>query len=267
MLTEAQLEEFTRDGIVRLPAAFAADDAARMRDVLWYELARRHGIQRDDRSTWTPVRPTKLTTTKKHPAAKAILGPPLRTALDQLLGPAGWTEPPHQGQVLVTFPTGEPWAVPHRQWHTDVGFDLPQDELVGVKTWALLGDLEPGGGGTPQVAGSHRVIARYLNTTPERDFTRVRDRVLASHPWFRELTREDRTSADLMAEAEVDGTPVRVVELTGQAGDVYLTHPWILHSIAPNARDSPRMMRSRMIWRTNWPLEDAQLSGRGQGDR
>jgi hypothetical protein len=254
MLSDGQLEEFGRDGIARIPGAFAAEDASRMRDVLWRELAERYGMLQDDRSTWKPVRPTKLAVTKKDPAANVILGAPLRTALDQLFGPAGWTEPPHQGQVLVTLPTGESWSLPHRQWHTDVGFDLPQDELVGVKVWALLGDLEPGGGGTPQVAGSHRVIARYLNTTRERNFSTVRDQVLASHPWFLHLTREDRTSAaELMTESDLDGVPVRVVELTGQAGDVYLTHPWILHSIAPNARDTPRMMRSRMIWRTGWP--------------
>jgi len=254
MLTEVQLEEFARDGIVRIPAAFAAKDAARMRHVLWHELAERYGMLPADRGTWTPVRPTKLVATKKDRAADAILGPPLRSALDQLFGPAGWKEPPHQGQVLVTLPTGESWSVPHRQWHTDAGFDLPPDELVAVKVWALLGDLEPGGGGTPQVAGSHRVIARYLNTTSERDLSTVRDQVLASHSWFLHLTREDRSrAAELMAEADLDGIPVRVVELTGRAGDVYLTHPWILHSIAPNARDTPRMMRSRMIWQTNWP--------------
>jgi hypothetical protein len=251
MLSDGQLEEFARDGIVRIPGVFAADDAARMRDVLWRELAELYGMRPDDRSTWTPVRPTSLVATKKHPAANAILGAPLRAALDQLFGPAGWGEPPHQGQVLVTMPTGEDWSVPHRQWHTDVGFDVPQDGPGGVKIWALLGDLEPGGGGTPQVAGSHRVITRYLSTTDERDFTTVRDEVLASHPWFVDLTREHRTAdADFMTEADLDGIPVRVVELTGNAGDVYLTHPWILHSIAPNARDTPRLMRSRMIWRT-----------------
>jgi hypothetical protein len=92
MLSAAQLSEFERDGVVKVPAAFAADDAARMRDVLWTELARRHGINRGDRSTWTTLRPTGLKTTKKHPAANAILGPPLRSALDDLLGPGAWTE-------------------------------------------------------------------------------------------------------------------------------------------------------------------------------
>jgi hypothetical protein len=32
---------------------------------------------------------------------------------------------------------------------------------------------------------------------------------------------------------------------------VYLTHPWILHSIAPNAADTPRMMRSRFIFKAH----------------
>jgi len=247
MLNAQELAVFARDGIVKVPSAFSADDAARMRDVLWAELATRHGIDRDDRSTWTTVRPTRLKNTKTNRVANAILGPPLRSALDSLLGE--WTVPPHQGQVLVTLPTGEPWAVPHRQWHTDLGFDLPADDLVAVKIWALLGDLEPGGGGTPQVAGSHRVIARHLTTTSERDFTTIRDQVLRSDPWLRDLTTAGRTT-DPMVEADLDGLPVRVVELTGQAGDVYLTHPWILHSIAPNANDTPRMMRSRFIWRS-----------------
>ena len=60
---------------------------------------------------------------------------------------------------------------------------------------------------------------------------------------FDQLVRE-------MVEADLDGLPVRVVELTGRAGDVYVTHPWILHSIAPNASDTPRMMRSRFIWKS-----------------
>ena len=257
MLNAAQRTDFERDGIVKLPAAFAADEAARMRDVLWAELAARHGMDRDDRSTWTPDRPTGLKTTKRHPVANAIFGTPLRSALDDLFGIGGWAEPPHQGQVLVTMPMAESWSVPHNMWHTDLGFDLPADELVAVKVWALLGDIDPGGGGTPQVTGSHRVIARYVDQTAERHFTTVRDEVLVSDPWFRGLTAGsdpdgDRTTR-LMTEADLDGLPVRVVELTGCAGDVYLTHPWVLHSIAANARDTPRMMRSRVIWKTGWP--------------
>ncbi|MGW7682596.1 phytanoyl-CoA dioxygenase family protein [Kribbella sp. NPDC054772] len=245
MLTADELDVFERDGIVKLPSAFATDDAARMRDALWRELSARHGMDPGDRSTWTTLRPTGLKTTKSDRRAHAILSPTVRSALDGLLG--AWEEPKNQGQVLVTMPEGVPWAVPHRQWHTDVGFETAPDS---VKIWALLGDLEPGGGGTPQVAGSHKVIERFLTTTDEREFKAVRDQVLRSDPWFRNLTAEQR-SVDPMAPADLDGLPVRVVELTGQAGDVYLTHPWILHSIAPNAAEAPRMMRSRFIRRAS----------------
>jgi len=243
MLTAEEQDVFERDGIVKIPSAFTSDEAAGMRDVLWNELAARHGMDRDDPSTWTPLRPTGLKTTKASRTALAVLGPKVRSALDGLLGE--WIEPKHAGQVLVTMPEGVPWSVPHRQWHTDVGFETP---TAAVKIWALLGDLEPGGGGTPQVAGSHKVIERFLTTTDEREFKAVRDQVLRSHPWLRNLTSEQRT-VDPLEPATVDGLRVRVVELTGQAGDVYLTHPWILHSIAPNASDVPRMMRSRFIWK------------------
>ncbi|HEY3558501.1 phytanoyl-CoA dioxygenase family protein [Kribbella sp. NPDC051137] len=242
MLTTEELEIFERDGIVKIPSAFSADEAAGMRDVLWRELSERHGMERDDPTTWTVLRPTGLKTTKFDRRAHAILGPRVRSALDGLLGE--WLEPKHQGQVLVTMPEGVPWAVPHRQWHTDVGFEEP---LHAVKIWAFYDSVGPGGGGTPQVAGSHRVFERFLTTTGEREFKAVRDQLLRSDPWFRNLTSEQRT-VDPMEPVDLDGLPVRVVELTGQAGDVYLTHPWILHSIAPNAADIPRMMRSRFIY-------------------
>ncbi|MEV6266245.1 phytanoyl-CoA dioxygenase family protein [Kribbella sp. NPDC051936] len=243
MLTAEEHDVFERDGIVKIPSAFTSDEAAAMRDVLWSELSERHGMDRDDRATWTPLRPTGLKTAKSSRAALAVLGPRVRSALDGLLGE--WTQPKHAGQVLVTMPEGVSWSVPHRQWHTDVGFETPTE---AVKIWALLGDLEPGGGGTPQVAGSHRIIERFLTTTDEREFKAVRDQVLRSDPWLRNLTSEQRT-VDPLEPTEIEGLPARVVELTGQAGDVYLTHPWILHSIAPNAGDVPRMMRSRFIWK------------------
>lgn len=246
MVGEDQLEEFARDGMLRVPGAFGVGDAARVREGVWRELGELYGMRADDRSTWEPHRPTRLKVSKRDPAADVILGPVLRGVLDQLLGE--WVEPSHQGQVLVTLPTGEPWVVPHRLWHTDVGFDLPRDELVAVKVWALLADVEAGGGGTPQVLGSHRVIRKQLESAEEPDLKTFKDEVLGSHEWFRQLTKADR-EVDPMVEANVDGIPVRVVELTGNAGDVFITHPWVLHSIAPNARDTPRMMRSRMMWR------------------
>ena len=40
----------------------------------------------------------------------------------------------------------------------------------------------------------------------------------------------------------VSGIPLQVVELTGEAGDVVLGHPWLLHATAPNCGTRTRMM-------------------------
>lgn len=254
MLTAEQRVGFERTGILKLEAAFSAADASAMREVVWKELAVRHGIHQDDPSTWTPRFVSGMATTKRHPAFRAILGPPLRAALDDLLGAGQWHEPRHQGQVLVTMPNAERWRVPHQLWHTDVGYDTPPGVLTGVKHWAFLNAVEPGGGGTVQLAGSHRLLERYVSQLPpdRREYKQVRDSFLRSHPWLRQLAAPDddpdRNRRLMDVEADIDGLPARVVELTGQPGDVYLTHLWVMHAAAPNARPVPRMMRSRPFY-------------------
>jgi len=81
------------------------------------------------------------------------------------------------------------------------------------------------------VAGSHRVIARYLSTTAEREFTTIRDQVLRSDPWFRNLTSAGERPVDPMAEADLDGLPVRVVELTGRERVVRRRHCQTSHQL------------------------------------
>lgn len=46
-----------------------------------------------------------------------------------------------------------------------------------------------------------------------------------------------------MDEPEViDGVTVRVVELTGEPGDVVFMHPHLFHAPAPNRAEEPRLM-------------------------
>jgi hypothetical protein len=242
------LERFADTGILKLEGAFAERDAARMRDVVWNELYHRHGIERDDASTWHRHEPTGLRSTKRSRAFMPILSPVVSDALDALLGAGRWRPPKHYGNVLVTMPNAEVWRVPHRIWHSDFPPNLPADRLVAVKLWALFDDVAPGGGGTPQLAGSHVAFARYLARTEERDYKRTKVEFLESHPWLVRLTKDqgeaDRNELLMHTGAEVDGAELRVVECTGGAGDVYITHPWVFHSIAVNGSSRPRLMRS-----------------------
>jgi phytanoyl-CoA dioxygenase PhyH len=257
VLSASQRDAFDRTGIVKLPGAFSAADAARMCDVVWDELQRRHGLDRHDPSTWDRHPPTGLKGSKKHSAFAPIFGAALCGALDDLLGPAAWIRPKHYGQVLVTMPNAATWSLPHALWHTDFQYALTSEPLPAVKYWALIDDVEPGGGGTPQLAGSHHAIARYIDglTGDALEYKRVRDGFLRSHAWLRALSgrgdEPDRSERLMSTPGDVDGLALQAVELTGSAGDIYLTHPWVMHTIAPNAATRPRMMRSMAVWRAD----------------
>ena len=42
---------------------------------------------------------------------------------------------------------------------------------------------------------------------------------------------------------DVNGFPVRIIELTGKPGDAMIGHPLLMHCPAPNCADVPRFMR------------------------
>ena len=44
-------------------------------------------------------------------------------------------------------------------------------------------------------------------------------------------------------ETIVEGVPLRVVELTGEPGDMVFCHPLMVHCAAPNRGARPRFMR------------------------
>ena len=58
-----------------------------------------------------------------------------------------------------------------------------------------------------------------------------------------EPSPRDRIESFMHEETDIDGVPVRVVELTGEPGDMVFCHPCVLHCAAPNCGDHPRFMR------------------------
>jgi ectoine hydroxylase-related dioxygenase (phytanoyl-CoA dioxygenase family) len=136
------------------------------------------------------------------------------------------------------------WDVP-RKWHLDIAA-TPEPPRV-VRLFLILAPVEPGGGGTGYIAGSHRVIsqlARREGASLNTDM--VRKLLTAREPWYAALESqrkdEDRVARFMSDEGMVDGVPVRVGEMTGEPGDVFLMDPLTLHATTPNARATPRMM-------------------------
>ena len=130
------------------------------------------------------------------------------------------------------------WEVPRSIWH----LDMPRSAAIGPpgpEMFTFLDKVKPMGGGTLVLAGSHRL----LNDVDYLSSKNVKKR-LKRHTYFRELTGKgiDNRSRFLEEIGDIDGVPVKVVELTGDPGDVYFVDLRILHSLGANTSDQPRMM-------------------------
>lgn len=66
---------FETYGFVRLKGGFSAEGAEEMAEAVWAELARRHGIHREDRSTWTITEPRGLGGLRKGGVFGAVATP------------------------------------------------------------------------------------------------------------------------------------------------------------------------------------------------
>jgi hypothetical protein len=252
-MTPEQRRTFDERGLVRIPGVIARADAAAMADALWRELARRHAIRRGEPRTWTTERPAGFASLQSSGAFKPMASPRFVAILDDLLGRERWSRPRHWGQPLVCFPRwAGRWDVPHQTWHLDFPAD-PRGKNVG-RLFAILAPLEHKGGGTLVATGSHRIVQRLVG---ERGFEQssgeVRKRLKARHRWFAQLMSRDRTGdreriQRFMHDASaVDDVELRVEEMTGEPGDVFVMHPAALHAAAPNTLEAPRLVLAQFV--------------------
>jgi hypothetical protein len=208
-------EQFIEQGFVRLTQAFPDELATRLADDIWAELARRHGMSRENPATWTPVRPTGLGGLRRRRVFDALATPRVVETIGELVGTSDWPAPFSWGDPLVTMPTTGQWRVPDTGWH----IDFPARSTLRLKWLAYLAPVVAGGGGTVVLAGSHRLVEQYLREHPDdpgRSAT-VRDTVLGAGP-------------------------LSAVELVGEPGDVVFLHPHLFHAAAPNHASAPRLM-------------------------
>jgi Phytanoyl-CoA dioxygenase (PhyH) len=250
MLSPSQRDEFDRRGLLRLPATITAPEVAAMRERVWDHLFDKHAIKADRPDTWTPHTPAHFQKLTATGAFDAMATGEICTAIDDLLGGGCWQRPHHWGRPLVTFPQpATAWEVPTRGWHIDSDGDL--DELGMVVVFAHLAPVRPQGGGTLVVTGSHR-LPLPMKTAPLRS-VEVKAYLSAVHPWLHDLWNTDgntdRIHRYLEAGADIDGVHLQVEELTGDPGDAVIMHPRLLHAVAPNSLQTPRMMLLQFIHR------------------
>ncbi len=252
-LSAAEIRRFHDDGYLIVRGAFSPDDALAMQDEWWSELAEAHGIRRDDRATWRPIL-GDLKRAKQSPIQQKIATARVRGVIDDLLGAGNWRPPRDWGRALVTFPEPGAWDVPTGLWHWDSPCGWRREALNALFVVSFIGAVAARSGGTLLLPGSPRLLMRQeAALTPDQrrsDAATRRDLFHRLHPWLMALTGKapspgDRIAAFMEAGTEIDGVAVRVVELTGEPGDMVFCHPAIVHCGAPNRGLRPRFMRIR----------------------
>jgi hypothetical protein len=265
-LTEQQRDEFDRRGVLRLEGLISADRVARARELVQRQLAPL-GLWRDGawRLEAVPkpgavnggVKTSKAIGNKRPEIEALIEDPALRSVVDHFLGGRPFDRSMHpRPTVLFTLPNTEVWTLPIG-WHTDTP-RLASGEWPGVQVFICLDAVEPGGGGTLVVAGSHRLLNDGRSIVP-RDFPRL----LNDEPFFRDLFsgRGAHHHVANLPTGLAEGVALEVVELTGAPGDVYVTDLRLLHAAAPNAGVRPRIMATDRFLRADLVGEVAQAYG------
>ena len=250
-LTSSDIHRFERDGYVVVRQAFSPADALAMERRWWSELEGTHGVHADDRSSWRQI-PGDLRAAKRDPIQARILTMRVRGVFDDLLGKAAWSPPRDWGRAIVTFPEPGAWEVPARLWHWDNPCDLHIDRPRALFVVSFIGSVAPRSGGTLILSGSPRLLIRQERRIPASQRggagASLWERFHRSHPWLMALTGQapspvDRTAAFMAGETIVEGVPLRVVELTGEPGDMVFCHPVMVHCRAQNRGARPRFMR------------------------
>jgi hypothetical protein len=224
-LTDDEVEHFVRYGYVVVKDCFDPESAAAWIDRAWI----RFGYDRNTPEQWVEKR-IQLSTLDSVDAQD--FAPKAWAAAVQLLGGEDRIELPWQWNdgFIANLGVGDdrPWQPPSAEvsgWHKDGDFfrhflDSPEQGLLTIVLWT---DMYHRGGGTYIAADSVPVVARYLAEHPEG--------VLATEFDFQALARQC--------------TDFR--ELTGEAGDVVLMHPFMLHATSQNVIKHGRLITNPPI--------------------
>jgi hypothetical protein len=255
-LVTEQRREFDDTGLLHLPNAISEPQLFAMRENLWAELAKKYHFRPDAPEAWREGQVYGLQHVGRAGGFAGMMSPTLCGALDDLFAPDGWERPAHWGTPLVTFPfRGRRWEVPHQTWHLDVYGGLGVQHAFGeVTVFAFLDSVCSEGGATVAVIGTHRLIHEFSADRKAKIRSADGRRLLAeAHPWLRDLWSEEfsetRKQRFMEEGAVVRGVPVKVVEISGQAGDIVVMHSSVLHAPSLNSRSKPRIVVRQSVYR------------------
>lgn len=225
MLSAEEIERFIADGFVCVRGAFSRATADQCRAIL----LKMAGVT-DDPATWTkPV--VRVESASAPPFVEAANGPRLVEALDQLVGTGRWIRRMGLGTFPIRFPHAEEPI--DAGWHVDASFATPGSMMPWLNVRSrgrallmlfLFTDVGPDDAPTRIKVGSHADVAPVLAEAGEAGLE------------FFDLCRR------LATRGLLDNPARETAYATGQAGDVYLCHPFLVHAGQRHRGTTPRVI-------------------------
>ena len=247
VLTRADAAHFVEKGYVVVKAAFAKEIARLVCETAWRELKEKHGFEPHEAGAWSRA-------SAGHggmPGYVRTEGSGRRFQLRSSAPRAFQVQADAVGGVERLWGNGEslawrdaaaanlrvhgapPWAPPqprqpgwHKDgWHFRHFLDSPEQGLLTVPIYS---DILPESGGTFIATDSIGPVARLLAKCPA-----------GLHP--------DGVQAGGYLVPGLIEQCTRFEELTGQAGDMVLVHPYMLHRVSVNPSDRPRFIANAAL--------------------
>jgi hypothetical protein len=235
VLTTHDVEQFLDKGYVKLRNCFTREAAQEHSRHIWTRL----GYDPDDSSTWESPSvhmashqdiDVKTFAPKAWQASCELVGGAQRLAVDR---PYPWTD-----GFIVNLHRGAdaPWAPASGDspgWHVDGSWfrhylDSPEQGLLAIVLWS---EVVHEGGATFVATDSIGPVARFL----------------ADHPGGILPGGEPDDDPPPFPYAELARQCTEFVEATGDVGDVYLLHPFLLHTMSQNVLRRPRFITNSTL--------------------
>ncbi|KAF2098543.1 hypothetical protein NA57DRAFT_65969 [Rhizodiscina lignyota] len=242
-LSEEQRQFFLEHGFVKIPGCFSRETAEAYTSTIWTRL----GASPTDKSTW----PTQKLNMPGHTLVKVEdFAPKAYDAIcDVIGGEDRWTDwcKDWKDGFIVNF--GSPDMTPDMDldvrtldnWHNDGDWfthflDSPEQALLVIP---LFSDIKPKGGGTVICTDGIKLVAQELYDHPDGMTPFMMPRGTPEIPkenperrkvWNSWVQNPELTRGETFHEA------------TGEVGDVYLLHPFMLHSASRNLLRNVRII-------------------------
>lgn len=234
------VEAFVERGFARVEGAFSREVAAEARARLWRDLA---PAREDDPSSWhEPV--VRLGWYGDPPFIEAARSPRLAAACDAVAGRGRWLPRGDLGSFPVRFPSARDPG--DTGWHVDASFGTDDPDFLRWRTnvvsqgralllLVLFSDVGEDDAPTRLRVGSHVDVARALAPAGDAGFT------------LGELVASDFGAT----------APRDVAFATGDAGTVWVCHPFLVHAAQALRGTRPRFLAQPPLL----PASELRLDG------